>query len=119
MAKVSFHYVKSGQKISGIAYKNNEGIVTSFKLTIQTNDFNVNGIPVNHVLLKVAFKEKICKICNIFIKIFVKDYGSIVNYMNIKERTAQFQFELNDAQLNKSIKSVENFLSNPQIFLPP
>ena len=58
--------------ISGIAYKEEEGIVASFKLQVEENSIYSETDPKNSIRLKMAFKQSGRKDHNIFDEIFAR-----------------------------------------------
>lgn len=58
--------------ISGIAYKEEEGIVASFKLQVEENSIYSRKDPKNSIKLKMVLKKSGTKVHNIFDEIFAR-----------------------------------------------
>ncbi len=106
-----FIFTCSDKVISGIAFKENEGVVASFKLR-KVSDARAEGGKTNILILKIVFNNLGREIYDAFHRIFLEESQCYSKQMVITDRYAEFHLQLNDKELEKIMEKVKSLLSH-------
>lgn len=107
---VKFEFTCFNHVISGIAFKEKEGIVASFKLQ-KVNSLHIKDKLVHFLILKIIFKGSGREIYDAFRQIFLEESRHHAKCRIITDGHVEFYLKLSDDELEKTMKKVKKFLN--------
>ena len=101
---VNFRFIRFGQVISGIAFKEKEGVIASFK-------FKVEREPSNLLILKAVLKNSGEEVYNVINEILTKCVRKRPKHVIRKDGHVCLYLELKEDEVREVIEKIEKFLN--------
>jgi len=108
--KVKFGFTCFDHMISGIAFKEKEGIIASFKLQ-KVKSLHIKDKLVHFLILKIIFKGSGREIYDAFRQFFLEENRRHAKCRIITDGHVEFYLKLSDDELEKTMKKVKKFLN--------
>jgi len=108
---VKFEFTCFDHVISGIAFKEKEGIVASFKLQ-KVSNLHIKDKQAHFLILKIIFKDSGREVYDVFRKIFVEKSGRHAKCIAITDGHIECYLRLSDDELENTMKKVKKFLKD-------
>jgi len=106
---VKFRFTCFDNVISGIAFKDKEGIVASFKLQ-KVSSLSIKGKKSHLLVLKISFIDSGREVYNVFRQIFLEKSKHHAKCITVTDRHVECYLKLSESELENTIKKVKNFL---------
>lgn len=106
---VKFGFTCFDHVISGIAFKEKEGIVASFKLQ-KASSLPIKGKKSHFLIFKIIFKGSGREVYDFFRQFFLEESKHHAKCITITDGHVECYLELSEGELEKTMKKIENFL---------
>ncbi len=108
---IKVRFTQSGCVISGIAFKEREGILASFKMNVEGGNLAAYEKPLNTAILKVVFNKDKEEAYDFFRRIFLGDGKTVVKHVVLKDESVEFHLELSRGELKNIVKRLKTLAS--------
>ena len=108
--EIKFYFIQSPLGvISGVAFREGEGIIASFKLEIKEDNINSEANPHNSMTLKTVFKPSGKRAYDILNQIISK-YGKCEKFTIVQEGNVFSSFRISRSKAMKALEEVKKVL---------